>query len=380
MISTAKCTAIGLLTVSSFATPVAAEQLTYSFGFPTQTAIGEAAENFAAAVEDRSGGDVTVRNFPMTLMSLLETGPGIRDGLADIGYVLAPYYAAEYPHYSLLHELTMSVNLRDMTGKENLAYAGAITEFTFENCDRCREDFAAQNQVYLSGATSSIYSLLCTTPVVSQEDLQNKKIRAGSPSFSRFAEHFGATGIQMASDEVFEGLSQGVLDCAMLSAPELTTHSLKDVVSDVTLGVPGGIYAGAAVGNMNMDSWQALTETQRDAVLWGAHILSADISWNYYEREGKNREMAAEMGINIHEASEEFREEIRDYVRDDLKRVANIFEADYGVENAQAMIDEFLPVLDTWYERIEEVETREAYRALFWDEIYSGISAAKYGI
>ena len=44
------------------------------------------------------------------------------------------------------------------------------------------------------------------------------------------------------------------------------------------------------------------------------------------------------------------------------------------------MIDEFLPVLDTWYERIEEVETREAYRALFWDEIYSGISAAKYGI
>ena len=375
-----KRTALGLVAASALAAPAAAEQLTYSFGFPIKTAIGQAAENFAAAVEERSNGDVTIRNFPMTLMSLLETGPGVRDGLADIGYVLAPYYAAEYPNYSLLHELTMSVNLRDMTGKENLAYAGAITEFTFENCDECRADFAAQNQVYLSGATSSIYSLLCTAPVVTQEDMQNKKIRAGSPSFSRFAEHFGATGIQMASDEVFEGLSQGVLDCAMLSAPELTTHSLKDVVTDVTLGVPGGIYAGAAVGNMNMDSWQALTDDQRDAVLWGAHILSADISWNYYEREGSNRDMAREMGIQVHEASDGFREEIRAYVRGDLERVAGIFETEYGVKDAQAMIDEFMPVLETWYERVADIETREAYRALFWDEIYSGVSTSEYGM
>lgn len=357
------------------ATPLAAEQVSYSHGFAVESAVGQASENFAEAVDERSKGDLTVRIFPMTLLNLLETGPGIRDGLADMGYVLAPYYAAEYPHYSLLHELTMSVNLREMTGKESLAYAGAITEYAFHECDECQADFAAQNQVYLSGATSSIYSLLCTTPVVTPEDMKNKKIRAGSPSFSRFAEQFGATGIQMPANEVFEGLSQGVLDCAMLSAPELTTYSLKDVVSDVTLGVPGGIYAGAAVGNMNIESWRGLTDDQRAAMLWGANVLSADISWNYHEQEEENLTMARERGIQVHEASDEFREEIRTYVRADLKDVAEVFASEYGVSDPQAMIDDFMPVLERWYGLVEGVETREDLRTLFWDEIYARIDA-----
>lgn len=346
------------------ATPLAADQVSYSHGFAVESAVGQASENFAEAVDERSKGDLTVRIFPMTLLNLLETGPGIRDGLADMGYVLAPYYAAEYPHYSLLHELTMSVNLREMTGKESLAYAGAITEYTFHECDECQADFAAQNQVYLSGATSSIYSLLCTTPVVTPEDMKNKKIRAGSPSFSRFAEQFGATGIQMPANEVFEGLSQGVLDCAMLSAPELTTYSLKDVVSDVTLGVPGGIYAGAAVGNMNMESWRGLTDDQRAAMLWGANVLSADISWNYHEQEEENLTMARERGIQVHEASDEFREEIRTYVRADLKDVAEVFASEYGVSDPQAMIDDFMPVLERWYGLVEGVETREDWKSV----------------
>ncbi|MGR3425633.1 MAG: C4-dicarboxylate TRAP transporter substrate-binding protein [Pseudooceanicola nanhaiensis] len=365
--------------LTASALPAAADELSYSHGFAPNSAVGKASENFAAAVEEKSGGELTVKIYPMTLMNLLETGPGVRDGLADMGYVLAPYYAAEYPHYSLLHELTMSVNLRDMTGTESLAYAGAITEYTFHECADCRADFAEQNQVYLSGATSSIYSLLCNKPVVTEEDMRNKKIRAGSPSFSRFAEHFGATGIQMAANEVFEGLSQGVLDCAMLSAPELTTYSLKDVVTDVTLGVPGGIYAGAAVGNINRDSWQGLTDEERGWLLWGANVLSADISWNYYEQEAQNLEMAREMGINVHDASPEFREKIREYVRGDLEGVAEIFQTQYGVEDASAMIEDFMPFLERWYGLVEGVDSREALRELFWTEIYAKVDPATYG-
>lgn len=368
------------LMATALTAPGWATEVSYSHGFGANSAVGTAAENFAEAVEERSDGEMSVRIFAMTLMNLLETGPGVRDGLADMGYVLAPYYAAEYPHYSLLHELTMSVNLREMTGKESLAYAGAITEYTFHECDECREDFAEQNQVYLSGATSSIYSLLCNKPVVTEADMENRKIRAGSPSFSRFSEHFGATGIQMPANEVFEGLSQGVLDCAMLSAPELTTYSLKDVVTDITLGVPGGIYAGAAVGNMNRDSWQSLTDEERGWMLWGANVLSADISWNYHSQEEENLAMAREMGINVHEASTGFRENIRNYVQDDLENVASIFESQYGVENAAAMIEDFMPFLERWYGLVEDVDSREDFRTLMWDEIYSRVDPASYGL
>ncbi|GGE13689.1 TRAP-type C4-dicarboxylate transport system, substrate-binding protein [Gemmobacter megaterium] len=365
---------------TALAVPAVAREVSYSHGFATGSAVGVAAVDFANAVAEKSGGDLTVRVYPMTLMNLIETGPGVRDGLADMGYVLAPYYAADYPHYSLLHELTMSINLREMTGKESLAYAGAITEFAFHDCPGCQADFARQNQIYLSGATSSVYSLLCNKPVVTEADMRGKKVRAGSPSFSRFSEHFGATGIQMAANEVFEGLSQGVLDCAMLSAPELTTYSLKDVVTDVTIGVPGGIYAGAAVGNMNMDSWRSLTDDQRAAMLWGANVLSADISWNYYAQDAENIQMARDKGINIHEASPEFREKIRAYVTGDLDGVARIFETTYGVADAAAVKEQFMPVLEKWYGLVEGVETREDLRTLFWDQIYARVDPAAYGM
>lgn len=357
-----------------------AERLNYAFGFSITSAVGTAAEDYAAAVAEHSGGTVTIRNFPMSLLSLLETGPGLRDGLADVGYVLAPYYAAEYPHYSLIHELSLSVNLRELTGKESLAYAGAITQYTFESCPECHADFAAQNQVYLSGATSSMYANLCTTPVREASDMRGLRIRAGSPSFARFSENFGAIGIQMAANEVFEALSQGVLDCAMLSAPELSNLSLNEVVTDITIGVPGGLYAGAAVGNANLQRWQGLDDQQREAMLWGAHLLSADISWNYYALDAENIDDARERGINVHHASEAFSEEIRDYVRSDLESVAQTFTETYGVTRAEEIVAEFLPLLEHWYTLVEDVESREDLRTLFWNEIYANVDPSTHGL
>ena len=85
--------------------------------------------------------------------------------------------------------------------------------------------------------------------------------------------------------------------------------------------------------------------------------------------------MARERGIQVHEASDEFREEIRTYVRADLKDVAEVFASEYGVSDPQAMIDDFMPVLERWYGLVEGVETREDLRTLFWDEIYARIDA-----
>lgn len=360
------------------ALPVSARDLRYSHGFAASSAVGEAAEEFGAAVAEKSAGAVTFRIFPMSLMTLIETGPGVRDGLADMGYVLAPYTPSDYPYYSFLHELSMSINLRPATGRESLAYAGAMMDYTFNNCPQCQADFAAQNQVYLSGATSSVYALLCNKPVVTPEDLKGKRIRAGSPSFSRLSDHFGANGIQMPANEVFEGLSQNVLDCAMLSAPELTTYSLKDVVTDITLGLPGGIYAGAAVGNMNLDTWRGLSDADKAAVWWGANVLSADISWNYHAQDTENLTEARGRGIQIHQASDALIAEVRRYTAEDLDRVVQIFTDSYGLQDGAAHKEAFLAVLEKWYGLVEGVNSREDLRALYWQEIYAKIDPATY--
>ena len=57
-------------------------------GNPLMAAVGLAAVRFADEVSQKTGGELTVQPFSMSLLSLSETGPGLRDGMADIGYVL----------------------------------------------------------------------------------------------------------------------------------------------------------------------------------------------------------------------------------------------------------------------------------------------------
>ena len=52
------------------ATPlVAQESLNFAYGYPSTSAIGLAVQDYAAAVAERSDGNIDVTGFPMTLLS-----------------------------------------------------------------------------------------------------------------------------------------------------------------------------------------------------------------------------------------------------------------------------------------------------------------------
>ena len=115
--------------------------MNFAFGFPATSAVGLAVEDYIAAAAERSDGEIVITGFPMTLLSIPETNAGVRDRLADIGFVLTPYHPAEYSTNLFLHELNTLINLRDNpTGKEPLAFAGAMLETastleTIQNAD-----------------------------------------------------------------------------------------------------------------------------------------------------------------------------------------------------------------------------------------------------
>lgn len=357
-----------------------ATQLNYAFGFPSTSAIGSAAEEFATAVKERSQGDLTIRNYALSLLSLAEAASGVRDGLADIGYVLAPYFAAEFPHYSLLSDLNIALNLMEQTGQESLAFGGAITEFTLTKCPECISEFAQQNQLYLGGGASPLYVLLCNTPVETKEQLVGKRVRTGGAGYVRFAEHFGAVSIQIPANEVYEGLSQGIIDCATLSLPELTNYNLRDVVSHITLGVPGGVYGGAATANVNLDSWRGLTDEQRKALIWGSSVMTAGAIWNYREINERDRKETEASDINLIVADEAFIEEVRAFSRADMERIGQIYTESYGVSRTEEIISEFNEVLQRWYGLVEHVDSREKLREVYWEEIFSKIDPSAYGM
>ena len=47
----------------------------------------------------------------MSLLNLAEMSDGVRDGIADIGNVLTPYFPRQYPHANMAAELTMLLAL-----------------------------------------------------------------------------------------------------------------------------------------------------------------------------------------------------------------------------------------------------------------------------
>ncbi len=358
----------------------AKEQLNYAYGYPITSNVGKAFENYSAAVEERSNGEVILTGFPMTLLSSPEANAGVRDGLADAAFVLPPYHPSEYPTNLFLHELNSLVNLaKNPTGKEPLAYGGAMLEYTLFNCPECLDEYKAQNQVYTAGTVTPLYGLLCKdVKVTSIDDLKGKRLRAGGAGFVRFAEHFDAQGVRLPTAEAYEGLDQGILDCGMLSLPELTNYNLYEVVTDITLGVPGGVFAGNSIANINLDRWRAMDDEARDALLWGGAAMTASGTWISYADHETSLAKAREQGINIHQADPELVAAVQAFVKEDLENVAKLFKENYNVTRADEIAKEFPVLLEKWYGLVEDVDSYEDLKTLYWNEVLSKVDPATY--
>lgn len=359
----------------------AKERLNFAYGYPNTSAIGIAVDDYAAAVAERSGGEIDVTGFAMSLLSLPETSPGVRDGLADVGFVLPPYYPAEYSTNLFLHEMNLLINLvENPTGKEPLAFSGAMLEYTFKNCPECLAENAAQNQVYTGGGVTPLYNLLCKdVAVTSIEDLKGLRLRAGGAGFVRFAEAFGAQGVRLPVSEAYEALDQGIIDCAMLSAPELTNYNLYEVVTDITLAVPGGAFAGVSSSNINADRWKAMSDDNREALLWGGSHMTADVTWNFYTDDSAAIADARERGIKFHEADAELIAAVKEFSRTDLETVSGLFQDTYGVARSSEIAADFAPLLEKWNGLVVDVDSSDALQQLFWNEVISKVDPATYG-
>jgi TRAP-type C4-dicarboxylate transport system substrate-binding protein len=71
-------------TMLSMAGAANAAELTFAGGWPPNSGPTGALESFATAVGELSNGEVSVRVFPLSLLSFAEANAGVRDGIADM--------------------------------------------------------------------------------------------------------------------------------------------------------------------------------------------------------------------------------------------------------------------------------------------------------
>lgn len=359
-----------------------ARELRYATGYPPNTTAIIATELAADALEKYSDGALKLKIYPGSLLNFQETSAGIRDGMADSGLVFMSYFPAEFPHANFLAELTMLLELENVSPENaGLAYVGAISEFILKSCPQCVSEFKRQNQVYLGGASSPPYWLLCNKAVRTSEEVKGKRLRAGGAQWARWASAMGGTSVTISANDVYEALSQGVIDCSMTVTTELSVWSLKEVVSHITVKVPGGVYGASAVNNVNSGVWRSLSEKDRWALLRASAVMTAQTTW-LYTKEGMDNLEAAKSSskIQVHEPSSDLLEATRAFIEQDLHTIADAYTKKYNVKNAKDIISEFRPVLEKWVELVRDVNSGEELADLYWEEAFSKVDVNTYGL
>ncbi|SNT76647.1 C4-dicarboxylate TRAP transporter substrate-binding protein [Paracoccus seriniphilus] len=356
-----------------------AETLRYAIGFPPGGSVTDGLHEFNDRLKAET--DLELKIYELSLLDLKETPPGVRDGLADAGYIITPYYAAEYSETNLPANMSMLATVGTPAKSSGAVMAGVMTEYVMLHCDECQQQYKAQNQIFLGAIGTPEYVQLCTTPIRSIEDLKGKKMRSSVDAMGRWAENFGATKVSIPANDIYEAMSQGVVDCTMFSAPELGNFQLFDVTKYITLGLPGGSFAGVGAMNVNLDTWQSLSKEQRSEMLRLAPFNAAAITVNYHRAAEQDIEKARQNGTEIIERPEAMAKATEEFVRDDAAVIKASFQNDYGLENVDEKYDLIAGLIEKWKGLTEDSHNdKDAMTELLWTEVFSKMDAATYGM
>jgi TRAP-type C4-dicarboxylate transport system substrate-binding protein len=364
---------IGASALMIAATPAHARELKLAVGFPQGTAAYHGLEAFAKALKEKSGGELEVKMFPLALLNLPQMMNGVRDGVVDIGFVLPPLFPSELPETHLAVDLAM-------LGSNPWAMAGAMTEYVF-TCQECLAEHLKANQVYMGSSSTAPYMIVSTKKAVTLDEIKGKKLRSGAAPWARWAQNFGAVASTIPGNAVFEAVSGGTVDGAMVSAAELSNLRLIDVVKHITVGVPTGTYHGIDNNNFNLTTWKSLTEGQRKAALEAAAVSTAAVTWKYVTDGAQNMKNAEQKGIQVHQAPADVVAKSKAFIDADLGTIAAAAEKNSGIKNASQKIARFRTLLQKWEKLLPEASyDMNALSTVYYREIYSKVDPKAHGM
>lgn len=323
------------------------------------------------------------RVYALSLLNFAETAGGVRDGLADIGFVVFPYHPSEFSEVNLVANLAMlATSGDDVPPLPGAAMAGAIMEYAMLNCGDCMTQMSANNQVYLGGTATPGYVLLCNKPVTTAEEAKGKRFRAGAANWARWADAVGGASVTVPGTEVYDALSQGVVDCTMSTINDLVGGRYIDVTSHVTLNQPGGVFSGLGAANVNQDVWKGLTTEQRAVMLKAAARLGAEIVMAYVAEDATGIEAAKAKGVPMVPADETLTALSNAFIDGDVATISRQFTDQFRLQNVDQKIDIFRTILTKWKGLTSDLAEGDADRltALYWDEVISKVDPATHGM
>lgn len=321
-------------------------------------------EHFLEYLAEESGGTMTGTILGPEVVALPQMADALSTGLVDVGNVLPLYFSADFPLTGVSGDLAL-------LGRSPHAMALAMTEWTV-NCAPCQAEFNTFGAVFTGAGSSDVYGIISTQPIGSVADLQGMRLRSGGAPYSRWAENFGATGVPMSVNDIFEAMNQGTVDGTMGSIVDMLSFRLVDIATDFTL-VPLGTYHNNSNFTVANATWEGMSVEQRGMFLRAANRANFDLTdrWAFQLPEAA-RGAVAETDITVVEAPADLLEASNNFIQADAAAV---------IEASGGSAADFVRLVEEWTAIVAETgDDPDALAVLAWDRIWSQVDLSTYGL
>lgn len=326
--------------------------------------------DFAEDIANASNGEMTFNVFTGgVLVPPRASLSAIGDNIAQIGYFAGTYTPSELPVANLVGSLAFE-------NTDMLAQMLAVTEFSFTNEAQLRE-WADNNVIFGGGFSTPPYNLFCTSEISTLADIQGKRVRMPGGVYERWARFVGAAPVNISSNEMYTGLERGALDCAGNSNDALRSHSLWEVAKFANM-VRAGVYFSGAMYGISPTFWAGLSLDQRKLLLDTMAVHIVRTTFGYEEENEEALAWAKENGVQEIEPAEDLVAKTAEFMASDRE---TLVESSGAIEDAQALVDDYIRILDRWVELLETVDrtNEDEVVTLLKTEVYDKLDLSTYG-
>ena len=323
-------------------------------------------EPMAKRITQESGGAIVFEIFTGGSVAKANASvDSVRDGVVTASMVVDSYVPRQLPHGFLATDLAV-------LGRNSVAMAGAANEYNMVACTECLADQKKQGIIAMAYYSTAPYTLMCKPDLRSLDDVQGKKVRSAA-SFSIMLKSFGMVPVNVTSDETYEALQRGQVDCTIGADAWLKSYTLWDVAKNV-MDTTIGTYHGGLLWAMSADAWAKLKPDEKALFKKNMPILAADVTFGYLSESAEVRKLALDKGVKFNKIDPSLQKAYDDYAGKELARIKEEGKK-RGIKDADRLVDTFMALVKKW-EKIdaEEIKGDKAkFVAALNREVYSKV-------
>ena len=366
------CATFVMLLIGLAATPSQAKELVYGILAPlTHPGVVAGVKPLFEQLETDTKGALTWRIVPNgQLLTGQGTLPGLRDRLADGGYLITPYARSSLPNTNFIYDLFQF-------GSDPAAVAGATAETLLLRCPQCIEEFRKNNVIWLIGVGLSPSRLLCTKPITSLADVKGKKIKGTGGVEARWIEAMGGVHLNMTMPDAVVASERGTIDCMIGPIAFIKAYGLWDVVKYVPDAVMG-VFRTMGTLVMNRDSWNDLSADEKQAIIKRSAMTTSMVTIKgYIQYDEDVKQEGIKKGIHFGGATDIDALKERHIEKDRAVLIADA-KKERGVKDPEALMETHLELLKKWDGIVTKTgHDIDKFADAMWNEVYSKVNLGK---